>query len=64
MSKFKTGRIVKLKSGGPKMTCSDRQDHSDPGKVHCQWFAGSKMEDGWFPAESLEVVDDPESKKK
>lgn len=56
--KFKIGDVVKLVSGGPKMTVSD-----DPGKftkvqVFCQWFAGAKLESGYFPEESLELVQD------
>jgi hypothetical protein len=25
-----------------------------PTKIECQWVAGSKLEDGWFDAETLE----------
>ena len=47
---FNNGDIVQLKSGGPKMTV-----HSvEPSRITCQWFAGSKLERGSFPAESLE----------
>jgi uncharacterized protein YodC (DUF2158 family) len=28
------------------------------GRVCCQWFAGSKLEQGWFPPKSLVIVDD------
>ena len=61
---FRVGTVVKLKSGGPKMTCTNEELGSDPNKVNCQWFAGSKLESGWFPSESLEIVDESESKKK
>ncbi|EEW1253159.1 DUF2158 domain-containing protein [Escherichia coli] len=52
---FKTGDIVKLKSGGPDMTIrlfSSTQGNS----FLCQWFAGKKLEQGYFRPESLERV--------
>lgn len=51
--KLKIGDIVQLKSGGPKMTV--REPSSTPGGfIHCQWFAGSKLESGAFPEDSIE----------
>ncbi|MEZ8657028.1 YodC family protein [Vibrio splendidus] len=47
---FKTGDIVKLKSGGPDMTVQS----TSPIGYWCQWFAGKKMERGQFPKDSLE----------
>lgn len=44
------GTIVKLKSGGPDMTVKYAKD----GSVTAQWFAGKKLEQGTFPASSLE----------
>jgi uncharacterized protein YodC (DUF2158 family) len=55
---FKTGAIVRLKSGGPDMTVSDPSVPSSPGRVRCQWFSGRKMESGMFPGESLVAVSD------
>ena len=49
MDDFKPGDIVQLKSGGPKMTVQDVR----PQTIHCQWFAGSKLEDGHFNKESI-----------
>lgn len=52
---FKSGDIVKLKSGGPDMTVkafSTTQGHS----YICQWFAGKKLEQGFFKADSIEMV--------
>ena len=55
MTTFKDGDVVQLKSGGRKMTV-----HSPPDgtlkHVHCQWFAGSKLESGSFPPDSLTAV--------
>lgn len=50
---FKTGDIVQLKSGGPKMTVREPSS-SREGVIYCQWFAGSKLENGAFPMDSLE----------
>lgn len=47
---LKTGDIVQLKSGGPKMTVRDVEQT----RVYCQWFAGSKLESGGFPVDSVE----------
>lgn len=47
---YDTGDLVRLKSGGPTMTVAQQSDVSG---VKCQWFAGKKMESGWFPPESL-----------
>jgi len=51
-TKFKIGDIVRLKSGGPDMTVKGIGD-SIPVQVQCQWFAGKKLEAGWFPPSSL-----------
>ncbi|MEN0678664.1 YodC family protein [Plesiomonas shigelloides] len=48
---FKSGDIVKLKSGGPEMTVQ-----SVTTVVVCQWFAGKKLELGRFNPNSLEPV--------
>lgn len=56
---FEVGNIVKLKSGGPEMTV---RGWSDLNKGYsCQWFAGKKLEQGYFPLDSLELVK-PETK--
>jgi uncharacterized protein YodC (DUF2158 family) len=54
-TKFKSGDIVKLKSGGPDMTIQ-RYDKLNDG-FRCQWFAGKKLESGIFPAESIEFTE-------
>lgn len=53
--KFAVGTIVKLKSGGPEMTVQRVPPKTD-GYYTCQWFAGKKLEDGLFPADSLELI--------
>jgi len=59
MAKFKEGDVVQLKSGGPKMTVE--RVHSES-QYECQWFSGSKLEEGFFPGISLIPVV-PEEKK-
>lgn len=48
---FITGDTVQLKSGGPIMTVHNITE-SD-GSIYCQWFAGKKLENGYFPSGSL-----------
>jgi uncharacterized protein YodC (DUF2158 family) len=55
---FAVGDIVKLKSGGPEMTV--RAIPTEHTKQYiCQWFAGKKLEQGTFPADSLEQITKP-----
>ena len=51
MSKFKEGSVIQLKSGGPKMTVSEITPTGE--HYRCQWFTGSKLEEGYFPEEAL-----------
>lgn len=62
MAKYSEGTVVQLKSGGPKMTATGSTDHT--GRIQCQWFAGSKLEHGWFPPNTLVVKSDKDEKKK
>lgn len=52
---FKTGDIVKLKSGGPEMTVNSWYAVGR-GAFRCQWFAGKKLEVGDFQPDQLELV--------
>lgn len=36
--KLEIGNVVRLKSGGPKMTVAKPED--EYGQVHCVWFVG------------------------
>jgi uncharacterized protein YodC (DUF2158 family) len=61
MSEFKKGDIVRLKSGGPSMTVERISDSSMvENPVKCQWFAGHKLQEGWFAPESIELVEESE----
>lgn len=53
--RFKTGDIVQLKSGGPKMTV-ENYEALNGRMVECQWFAGSKLSSGYFEEDSLKPV--------
>ena len=50
---FKTGDTVNLKSGGPDMTVKGLSPDGE--NVITQWFAGKKLEKGYFPPDSLEL---------
>jgi len=58
------GAIVRLKSGGPIMTCEGScaaPEKDDPSKwVQCSWFSGSTPQRKKFPVEALEGVSDEE----
>ena len=55
MTQFKTGDIVQLKSGGPKMTVKTAKK----GEVTCTWFSGSKQQSGWFDPDTLKKIEEP-----
>jgi uncharacterized protein YodC (DUF2158 family) len=59
---FKPGDVVQLKSGGPKMTVSSLEEGGK--RVYCRWFAGSKMEGGYFGSDILvKIVATDETKR-
>jgi uncharacterized protein YodC (DUF2158 family) len=61
MTEIKAGSIVKLKSGGPKMTSVEGPDQE--GRVECQWFSASKkLEVNRFRLSSLVIVEESEGR--
>jgi uncharacterized protein YodC (DUF2158 family) len=50
---FKSGDVVMLKSGGPKMTVEDRSLYSGVQKYKCKWFDGTKYVEDLFMEEML-----------
>ena len=54
---FKLGDVVKLKSGGPKMTVTQTGDLHGEHTVWCVWFVGTKKEEDTFAPEALEKSD-------
>ncbi len=55
MAEFKKGDIVELKSGSPKMTVLNI---NETGWIRCQWFSGSKLQEGVFKSPSLIHVEE------
>ncbi|GAB2938181.1 hypothetical protein GCM10011328_05900 [Hafnia psychrotolerans] len=51
---YETGQMVTLISGGPEMTV--REYSPIQRGYQCQWFAGKKLEQGYFPGDSLKLV--------
>lgn len=54
MERFNKGDIVQLKSGGPKMTVDEPQ--TETGNVLCTWFAGNKLQQGYFDPETIKKL--------
>jgi uncharacterized protein YodC (DUF2158 family) len=54
MPEFKEGAVVRLKSGGPKMTI----DTIDKFGATCVWFDGGERKEGLFKLDSLEIARD------
>jgi len=60
--RFKLGDTVRLKAGGPVMSVATLPDYSrlpsysevTSMPYRCQWFAGKKLEDGYFHEDQLE----------
>jgi uncharacterized protein YodC (DUF2158 family) len=54
---FEVGQVVKLKSGGPKMTIEEIDDYgSGHPQASCVWFEGDKRKSSIFEFQTLEVV--------
>jgi uncharacterized protein YodC (DUF2158 family) len=55
---FKAGEVVRLKSGGPKMTVTQVGKKAMTGEsaVWCVWFEGTKKHEDTFAPEALEAV--------
>lgn len=51
---FNVGDVVRLKSGGPKMTVTQIGERLGAPTVWCSWFDGTKKLDGDFPPSALE----------
>ncbi len=59
---FEPGMIVRLKSGGPKMTV--KANDSPEAEVLCLWFAGKKLESGSFAMHTIVAVKEGNKKAK
>jgi uncharacterized protein YodC (DUF2158 family) len=56
MEQIKHGVVVRLKSGGPKMTVSACNSKFPLGLV-CHWFIGDELRTGDFSREELEIAE-------
>ena len=54
--KFKTGNVVKLKSGGPPMTIIKAEIYDGIKYFKCQWFVEEKPEVALFTPDALQLV--------
>lgn len=62
---FKLGDVVRLKSGGQKMTVAhiEKQFGGLPVKITCQWFdENNKLKNGKFYLSALELCESPTDK--
>ena len=57
---FKIGDTVKLISGGPPMAVNQILSND---QIICQWFAGKKLESGYFSSDCLIRVNINEKEK-
>lgn len=62
MNEFEPGDIVRLKSGGPKMTVAKLDtDYEGDEYAYCEWFKGATRQSGKFEPQVLESVEEDES---
>jgi uncharacterized protein YodC (DUF2158 family) len=54
MAKVKEGDVVRLKSGGPRMTVTMVMSKK---VVVCQWFEGTKLRGGHFHPDALDPAE-------
>jgi len=56
MEIFEPGQIVRLKSGGPKMTIKGSDKDAGSGTWACQWFdRNGKIQSDTFPEDMLDI---------
>ena len=55
MTTFSIGNVVKLKSGGPKMTIYRIFHNHDSKDCQCIWFAGNTLKTGLFTFNELKI---------
>lgn len=55
---LKVGDVVRLKSGGPKMTITEfgKYHYSDHEQAKCIWFDNNKRTEGLFEKDTLELA--------
>ena len=50
------GDVVKLRSGGPRMTVAMLLEAQNTIKAHCFWFSGNALTEGYFPLGSVVLM--------
>ena len=55
---LKVGDVVKLKSGGPKMTVIEIGTGPSAGTIWCKWFVGYEPRQNSFDAATIEIATD------
>jgi len=62
MPEIRSGDVVQLKSGGPKMTVEKvgllPHFTDDVQRAYCRWFMTDEPKEGAFPAHMLKIVKD------
>lgn len=56
---LKVGDVVTLKSGGPKMTVSDKEGDD----FFCIWFDGDQKKRDVFPKDTIKIFKEPDYSK-
>jgi len=58
-AELKPGQVVRIKSGGPKMTIQEIDEYMGWSGLaaKCQWFDGAELKSSIFELHSLELVD-------
>jgi uncharacterized protein YodC (DUF2158 family) len=56
MSALNTGDVVRLKSGGPKMTVTQVAVRDGVTVAWTAWFDGTTTKDGHYPVNALEIA--------
>lgn len=54
---FKSGDVVKIKSGSPLMTIESIGQYNSITKAKCIWFEGSKKNESLFELGTLVVIE-------
>lgn len=57
---FEIGDVVRLKSGGPRMTVVDQSMDQSMNSFQCAWFDGAELKAEWFRTEIIEKSTAPD----
>lgn len=54
MAGVEVGAVVRLKSGGPRMTVRSVGNYNEGRLASCDWFVGGEAKQAFFPPTSLQ----------